>query len=57
MKSYVKWKKELKKFKEGKSKYKWDEIEELITDEFEDELITSDEFDSLMKELMELDCD
>lgn len=57
MKSYNKWKKELKKFKEGKSKYKWDEIEELITDEFEDELITSDEFDSLMKELMELDCD
>lgn len=57
MKSFDKWKKELKKYQEGKSKYKWDEIEELITDEFEDELITSDEFDSLMKELMELNCD
>ena len=27
------WKKELKKLEEGKSKYEWDEIEELVTDE------------------------
>ena len=30
------WKKELKKLEEGKSKYEWDEIEELVTDEFDD---------------------
>lgn len=57
MKSYDKWKKELKKYQDGKSKYKWDELEELITDEFEDELLTSDEFDDIMKELMNLNCE
>ncbi len=51
-----KWKKELKLFEKGKSKYKWDEIEELVTDEFEDGYLTSEEFDSIMGELMELDC-
>ena len=48
------WVRELKKFEEGKSKYEWDELEELITDEYEDEKITSDEFDELMEFLMEL---
>ena len=51
-----KWNKELKLFEKGKSKYKWDEIEELVTDEFEDGYLTSEEFDSIMGELMELDC-
>ena len=57
MKSYDKWKKELKKYQDGKSKYQWDELEELITDEFEDELLTSDEFNDIMKELMNLNCE
>lgn len=51
-----KWKKELGLFEKGKSSYEWDEIEELVTDEFEDGKLTSDEFDSIMKALMELDC-
>ena len=51
-----KWNKELKQNEKGKSKYKWDEIEELVTDEFEDGYLTSEEFDSIMGELMELDC-
>ena len=51
-----KWNKELKLFEKGKSKYKWDEIEELVTDEFEDGYLTLEEFDSIMGELMELDC-
>ena len=51
-----KWNKELKLKKKKKSKYKWDEIEELVTDEFEDGYLTSEEFDSIMGELMELDC-
>lgn len=51
------WEKELKLFEEKKSKYEWDEIEELITDEFEDEKLTSDEFDELMSILMDLDCE
>ena len=41
--------------KDNKSRYEWDEIEELITDEFENENITSDEFDELMAKLMEFD--
>ncbi|MCI9080522.1 MAG: hypothetical protein HFH68_16720 [Lachnospiraceae bacterium] len=51
-----KWRKELKLFEKGRSSYQWDEIEELVTDEFEDGYLTSEEFDSIMGELMELDC-
>lgn len=51
-----KWKKELKLFENGKSNYAWDEIEELVTDEFEDGKLTSDEFDCIMEILMGLDC-
>ena len=40
---------------DNKSRYEWDEIEELITDEFENDNITSDEFDELMAKLMEFD--
>jgi len=50
------WKKELNKLEEGNSRYEWDEIEELITDEFDDGKLTSDEFDYLMGILMEIDC-
>ena len=50
---YTFWNKEIDILKGGKSKYEWDELEELITDVFEDEKITSDEFDKLMEKLME----
>lgn len=56
MDSAKKWKKELELFEKGKSKYEWDEIEELVTDEFEDGKLTSDEFDSIMSVLMDMDC-
>lgn len=56
MSSVDKWNKELELFEKGKSKYEWDEIEELVTDEFDDGKLTSDEFDSIMSVLMELDC-
>ena len=49
---YRKWNKEIDKLADNKSHY---EIEELITDEFENENITSDEFDELMAKLMEFD--
>lgn len=49
---YTFWNKETDRLKDGKSKYEWDELEELITDAFEDEKITSDEFDKLMEKLM-----
>lgn len=39
---YRKWNKEIDKLADNKSRYEWDEIEELITDEFENENITSD---------------
>ena len=51
--AYTFWNKEIDRLKDGKSKYEWDELEELITDVFEDEKITSDEFDKLMEKLME----
>lgn len=51
--SFISWNKEIEKLADKKSKYEWDELEELITDAFEDEKITSDEFDELMEKLME----
>lgn len=50
------YKKELSAFEQRKSKYEWDELEELITDDFEEGKLTSEEFDELMRRLMELDC-
>ena len=34
---YRKWNKEIDKLADNKSRYEWDEIEELITDEFEND--------------------
>ena len=47
--------KELDDLEEKKGKYVWDELEELITDAFEEEKISSEEFDLLMKWLMDID--
>lgn len=49
--------KELDKLEQGRSKYVWDEWEEIITDQFEDEAITNEEYDALMKRLMDIDCE
>ena len=49
--------KELDDLEAKKGKYAWDELEELITDAFEDEKISSEEFDQLMKRLMDIDCE
>lgn len=48
--------KEVDKLADNKSRYEWDEIEELITDEFENDNITSDEFVSLWQSLWNLIC-
>lgn len=57
MHEYQKWKKELANLSEGKGSYVWDELEELITDAYEEERLTSEEFDGLMEQLMEMDCE
>jgi tetrahydromethanopterin S-methyltransferase subunit G len=49
--------KELDDLEAKKGKYVWDELEELITDAFEEEKISSEEFDLLMKRLMDIDCE
>lgn len=49
--------KELEDLEAKKGKYVWDELEELITDAFEEEKISSEEFDLLMKRLMDIDCE
>jgi len=49
------YQRELAALKLGKSRYEWDELEELITDDFEEEKLTVEEFDSLMRELMAID--
>ncbi len=48
---------ELDDLEAKKGKYVWDELEELITDAFEEEKISSEEFDLLMKRLMDIDCE
>lgn len=52
---YQKWKSELERFMQGNSEYAWDELEELITDDFEEEKLTVEEFDRLMEQLMNID--
>lgn len=52
---FQKWDKELDLLEKGKSKYVWDELEELITDDFEEEKLTEEEFDKLMHRLMGMD--
>ena len=49
--------KELDDLEAKKGKYVWEELEELITDAFEEEKISSEEFDILMKRLMDIDCE
>lgn len=49
--------KELDDLEAKKGKYVWDELEDLITDAFEEEKISSEEFDLLMKRLMDIDCE
>ena len=57
MVEYKKWDRVLDALENGKSKYVWDELEELITDSFEDERLTGEEFDTLMRRLMDIDCE
>ncbi len=52
---YEKWDKELAKLEQGNSHYVWDELEELITEDFEEERLTVEEFDKLMERLMEIE--
>ncbi len=55
MKKFQVYQKELAALKLGKCQYEWDELEELITDDFEEEGLTVEEFDSLMQELMDIE--
>lgn len=55
MNMFDKYKKELEAFEKGKCSYEWDELEEIITDDFEEGRLSSEEFDILMKQLMELE--
>lgn len=57
MEKYEEYVRELEKLKEAKSAYAWDELEEIITDDFEEGNLTSQQFDELMKTLMDLDCE
>lgn len=54
---YQKYQKEIQKFLQGKSEYTWDELEELFSEAFDDEKLTSDEYDDLMEKLMAADCE
>lgn len=57
MSEIKRFQKELDDLEAKKGKYVWDELEELITDAFEEEKISSEEFDLLMKRLMDIDCE
>ncbi len=47
MSEYRNWDKELDRLEQGKkSQYSWDELEELITDQLEDEKISEQEFET-----------
>lgn len=57
MSEYRNWDKELDRLEQGKSQYSWHELEELITDQLEDEKISEQEFETLMRRLMDIDCE
>lgn len=57
MKQFEFYRKELEALEQGKSQYEWDELEELITDDFEEEKLTSEEFDELMEQLMDIEAE
>lgn len=57
MKAFEQFQRELDELEQGKSQYGWDELEAFITEDFEDEKISSQEFDDLMRRLMEIDCE
>ena len=57
MSEYQNWDKELDCLEAGESQYSWDELEELITDRLEDDKIDEQEFETLMRRLMDIDCE
>ena len=57
MSEYQNWDKELDRLEAGESQYSWDELEELITDRLEDDKIAEPEFETLMRRLMDIDCE
>ena len=57
MSEYQNWDKELDRLEAGESQYSWDELEELITDRLEDYKIDEQEFETLMRRLMDIDCE
>jgi oligoendopeptidase F len=57
MSEYQNWDKELDRLEAGESQYSWDELEELITDRLEDDKIDEQEFETLMRRLMDIDCE
>ena len=57
MSEYQNWDKELDRLESVESQYSWDELEELITDRLEDDKIDEQEFETLMRRLMDIDCE
>ena len=57
MSEYQNWDKELDRLEAGESQYSWDELEELITDRLEDDKIDEQEFETLMRRMMDIDCE
>lgn len=55
-KIFDKYQRELDFLERGKGKFAWDELEELITEDFEEERLSSQEFDDLMRRLMDIEC-
>ncbi len=55
-KIFDKYQRELDFLERGKGKFAWDELEELITEDFEEDRLSSQEFDDLMRRLMDIEC-
>lgn len=55
-KIFDKYQRELDFLERGKGKFAWDELEELITEEFEEDRLSSQEFDDLMRRMMDIEC-
>lgn len=57
MQEFEKWQKQLQSLEAGTCQYCWDELEELITDSYSDEKLSDKDFETLMHQLMQMDCE
>ena len=56
-KTFTDYNRYIDQLEKGSCKYTWDELEEIFSEAFEGDELTSGEYDTLMRKLMETEAD